>query len=145
MRGTYRFLAGFYGLTDMPAEFQKAIDYTLIGLRITNCFLDDILIVNKGSEEEHKQYVLKCRKHLDDEKLRINLSKCPFSKLEIDSLGNHISQSGILPIESKTSAILSLEAPKTIKKIRSFLGSIHYISKFIPILAQISIPLRPLL
>ena len=29
--GTYRFLTGFYGLTDMPAEFQKAIDCTLIG------------------------------------------------------------------------------------------------------------------
>ena len=24
--GTYRFNTGFYGLTDMPAEFQKAID-----------------------------------------------------------------------------------------------------------------------
>ena len=30
--GTYRFKTGFYGLTDMPAEFQKAMDYTLIGL-----------------------------------------------------------------------------------------------------------------
>ena len=145
MTGTYIFLAGFYGLTDMPAEFQKAMDYTLIGLRITYCFLDDILIVSQNSEEEHKQYVLKCLKHLDDENLRINLSKCPFSKLEIDSLGDHISQSGILPIESKTSAILSLEAPKTFKELRSFLGSVHFISKFIPNLAQISHPLRPLL
>ena len=45
----------------------------------------------------------------------------------------------------KTSAILSLEAPKTLKKVRSFLGSLHYICKFIPSLAQISHPLRPLL
>ena len=33
MTGTYRFKTGFYGLTDMPAEFQKAMDYTLIGLK----------------------------------------------------------------------------------------------------------------
>ena len=32
--GTYRFTIGFYGLTDMPAEFQKAIDTTLKGLKI---------------------------------------------------------------------------------------------------------------
>ena len=32
MTGTYRFKTGFYGLTDMPAESQKAIDHTLIGL-----------------------------------------------------------------------------------------------------------------
>ena len=29
MTGTYRFKTGFYGLTDMPAEFQKAIDCTM--------------------------------------------------------------------------------------------------------------------
>ena len=42
----------------MPAEFQKAMDYTLIGLKITFCFLDDILIVSKGSEDGHFQLVL---------------------------------------------------------------------------------------
>ena len=30
--GTYRFITGFYGLTDMPAAFQKVIDHTLIGI-----------------------------------------------------------------------------------------------------------------
>ena len=54
MTGTYRLQTRFYGLTDMPAEFQKAMDYTLIGLKNTFCFLDDILIVSKGSVEEHK-------------------------------------------------------------------------------------------
>ena len=29
MTGTYQFKTGFYGLTDMPSEFQKAMDYTL--------------------------------------------------------------------------------------------------------------------
>ena len=38
MTCTYRFQTGFYGLTDMPAEFQKAMDYTLIGLKNTYCF-----------------------------------------------------------------------------------------------------------
>ena len=54
MTGTYRFQTGFYGLTDMPPEFQKAMDYTLIGIKNTYCFLYGILIVSKGSLEEHK-------------------------------------------------------------------------------------------
>ena len=33
--GTYRFKTGFYDLTDMPAEFQKAMDYILVGLQNT--------------------------------------------------------------------------------------------------------------
>ena len=114
MTGTYRFQMG---LTDMPAEFHRPMDYTLIGLKNTYCFPDDILIVSKGSEEEHNCYVRNCLKRLIvlNEHLRIILSKFHFSKLEIDWLGYHISQSGISPIESKISAILALEAPKTLK------------------------------
>ena len=83
MTGTYRFKTGFFGLNDMPAEFQKAMDYTLIGLKNTFCFLDDILIVSKGSEEDHFQLVLDCLKKLDADNLRINLPKCHFAKQEI--------------------------------------------------------------
>ena len=55
--GTYRFKTGFYGLTDTPAEFQKAMDYTLVGLSNTYCFRDDIIVVNKGSKKSHLKYV----------------------------------------------------------------------------------------
>ena len=58
MTVTYRFQTGFYGLTDSPAEFQKAMDCNLIGLKNNYCFLHVILIINKRSEEEQKQYVL---------------------------------------------------------------------------------------
>ena len=57
--GTYRFITGFYGLTDMPATFQKVMDYTLVGLQNTHCFLDDTIIVSRGSEEEHLKLVYK--------------------------------------------------------------------------------------
>ena len=40
---------------------------------------------------------------------------------------------------------MSLQPPNTLKKLRSFLGSVHYISKIIPNLAQLCHPLRPLL
>ena len=40
--GTYRFLNGFYGLTDMPATFQKTIDVTLQNCHNKFAFLDDI-------------------------------------------------------------------------------------------------------
>ena len=74
--GTYRFKTGFYGSTDMPAEFQKAMDYTLVGLTNTYCFLDDIIVVSKGSKESHIKYVYKCLQKLDADNLRKNLSKC---------------------------------------------------------------------
>ena len=50
MTGSYRFQTGFYGLTDMPAEIQKAMNYILIGLKNTYCFLGEILTVSKRLE-----------------------------------------------------------------------------------------------
>ena len=143
--GTYRFKTGFYGLSDMPAEFQKAMDYTLIGLQNTYCLMDDIIIVSAGTEANHLAYVFKCLKKLDEDNLRINLQKCHFAKTEIEWLGYKFTQTGISALESKTAAILTIPPPTTLKRLRSFLGSVHYIGKFIPQLAQLCHPLRPLL
>ena len=63
--GTYRFLTGFYGLADMPAEFQKAMDRTLNHAKNTFCFLDDILIVSKGNEQEHEKLIMNVLEKLD--------------------------------------------------------------------------------
>ena len=52
MTGTYRFKTGFYSITDIPTEVQKAIDYTLMGVHNTFCFLYDILIVSKGTNDD---------------------------------------------------------------------------------------------
>ena len=71
--GTYRFLTGFYGLVDMAAEFQKAMDRTLNHAKNTFCFIDDILIVSKGEEKDHEELVLD-----DDKNLALKLSKCEF-------------------------------------------------------------------
>ena len=114
---TYRFITGFYGLTDMPAAFQKVMDYTLVGLQNTYCFLDDIIVVSRGSKEEHLKLVYKCLKKLDVDNLRINLPKCHFAKTEIEWLGHKFTQSGIAPLELKTTAILSLPAPNNLKQL----------------------------
>ena len=56
----------------MPAEFQKAIDSKLVGLTNTHWFLDDIIIVSKGSQSEHLELVRKCLEKLDQDKIAIN-------------------------------------------------------------------------
>ena len=52
-KGTYRFITGFYRLTDMPAAFQKVMHYPLVGLDNTYCFFDDIIVVSRESKEDH--------------------------------------------------------------------------------------------
>ena len=85
----------------MPAEFQKAIDYTLIGQQNTYCFSDDIIIVRTGTETDHLAYVTKCFKKLDGDNLGINFQKCHLAKTEIEWLGYKFTQTGISPLEKK--------------------------------------------
>ena len=143
--GTYRFLTGFYGLADMPAEFQKAMDRTINHAKNTFCFLDDILIVSKGSEIEHANLVEAVLKKLDAENLALKLSKCEFFKQEVNWLGHHLSEEGVRPKITKTEAVVNLNQPKSLKQLRSFLGSINHLAKSIPNVASLTENLRPLL
>ena len=68
----------------MPAAFQKVMAYTLVGLQNTHCFLDDIIIVSRGSKKEHLKFVFKCIKKLDEDNLRKNLPECHFAKIETE-------------------------------------------------------------
>ena len=53
--GAYRFINGFYGLTDMPVRFQKAMHFTLNIINFAHAFLDDIIVITKQSIEEHEK------------------------------------------------------------------------------------------
>ena len=135
--GTTRFLTGFYGLTDMPAEFQKALDNTLFGTTNKYCFLDDILIVSKGKIETHMKSKYKCLEKFDKENFSVNLKKGHFAKSKIYWLGYKMTPTGIRPIVTKTEAIEALSHPKTYKQLKPFLGIVHHITKFVPNIAQL--------
>ena len=62
--GTYQSQTGFYWLTDMLAEVQKATDLKLTNCKNTYAYLDDILNVTKGSLEVHKNTLQKVYRHM---------------------------------------------------------------------------------
>ena len=78
--GTYRFRTGFYGLTSMPAEFQRVMDSILNELPQANAFIDDILVTTKGTEVEHISLVEKILRKLNRENISLKLAKCEIAK-----------------------------------------------------------------
>ena len=130
--GTYRFKTCFYGLTDMAKEFQKAMDNTLQGLSGVFCFLDDILIVSKGSVMDHNNLVNKVITRLDEEGIDVKMSKCDFSMNQLSWLGYDIDSEGYRPKRSRIDAVLALEPPKSLKQLRSFMGRLKPLQRFLP-------------
>ena len=143
--GTYRFQTGFYGLTSMPAEFQRVMDSILNEFPQANAFIDDILVTTKGTEVEHISLVEKILRKLNHKNISLKLPKCEFAKRESEWLGHRITETGVTPLKRKTSPIDALKAPKTVTQLKSFMGSIHSLHKYLSAIAEMSAPLRPLL
>ena len=129
----------------MPATFQKTIDKTLEGIHSKFAFMNDILIITKGSLNDHEKEIDKVLNLLDKENLRIKLQKCEFAKTNLVWLGFKIHPNGIIPNNKKCESIVNLDTRKTPKQLRSFMGCIYDLIKFTPNLATLSEPLRPLL
>ena len=74
--GTYTFKTGLFGLTTMPPEFQKIMDKILHNVQNTFTFIDDILVVTKGSTKEHITQLEDVMKILDEAGIRLKGEKC---------------------------------------------------------------------
>ena len=100
-------------------------------------YVDDIVVKSKRREQHF--YVLKrvfkiCRAF----KLRMNPLKCAFEVSSRKFLGFLVHNRGIDVNPAKATAIATMRPPATVKKLKSFLGKVSYIRRFIPGLASIA-------
>ena len=121
------------------------MDSTIGSYPFTNCYLDDNLVASKGSFTDHKNIVYKILSILDNYIFVVKLPKCKFFQKQIEWLGLKLSKSGIAPITDKTKAIKDIPTPKNLKELRSFFGSTNQSIEFVPNLASLGSPLKPLL
>lgn len=141
--GIFRYTRLVFGLSSAFELFQQKISFLFEGEAGIMNISDDILI-SGNTAEEHNANLRKCFTILKDNGLTINQEKCVFMVPELEYYGFVISGKGIKPAESKVEAIQSTTVPKNPKEVRSFLGLINYLGRFIPHLATHTEPLRKL-
>ena len=143
--GTYRFVTGFYSLTVMPTEFQKVMDNLLARFREVFVFIDDILIVTKGTKSDHLTKVREVFNVLDLANLQIKAEKCIMAQNQIEWLGFKLTSSGVSPVNTKVQGITDRLRPTNSKELRSCLGAVNQLNKIIPELAVECFPFRNIL
>ena len=89
-------------------------------------FIDDILIVGKGTWEEHLSPVGQVLEVLLHNGFQVNPLKSYWGQPEVDYLGYIISKKGIRPQTKKIQAILKIQPPATQRQLRRFIGMINY-------------------
>ena len=129
----------------MPTEFQKVIDMLLAKFREVFVFIDDFLIVTKGTKDEHLDKVREILKTLDHAELQLKAGKCNFAINKFERLGFKFTEYAISPVNTKVQGITEKLRPTNFKELRSFLGAVNQFNNFIPNLAVICSPFRSIL
>lgn len=142
-KGLFRYTRLMFGITCAPEIFQKIMEQILSGCEGCLIFIDDIIIYG-ANKAEHDARVEKVLQTLREYNVTLNHAKCIFGVDKLQFLGHNLSTAGITPVEDKLSAIKSFRQPITAEEVRSFLGLVNYIGKFIPDLATTTDPLRQL-
>lgn len=141
--GLYRYKRLMFGISCAPEIFQKIMEQILSVLEGCANFSDDIIVFG-STKEEHDIRLKAVLDRLEDFNVTLNKNKCVFGCEEIKFLGHHLSSNGIRPLHDKVLSVKQFREPNTGEEVRSFLGLVNYVGRFIPNLATISEPLRSL-
>jgi hypothetical protein len=141
--GLYEYKVMSFGLCNSPAAFSELMSKVLHGIEGAFAYLDDILLFSR-SFQGHCQLLQDVFNRLRSANLKLKLCKCQFLRKQLNYLGHSITEDGIGPDESKVKAIKELERPKTVRDVRSFIGSCSYYRKFVPNFAKLAYPLTQL-
>ena len=106
--------------------FPEVMTELFSNLNYVRVYLDNILIVDNGSLEDHMHKVSISLERLEKAGFKANVRKSLFAVKELKYLGFWLTQTGIQPQPKKVEAIARLTHPKTTKQLRRFLGMVNF-------------------
>lgn len=139
-KGVMQFRRLTFGLCSAPEIFQKIMSQLIAGIDGTFCYMDDIIIAGE-TLKEHDNRLSQVMKVLEKNNLTLNKDKCEFKLSQIDFLGLTITKNKVRPSQAKIEAVRKFSKPESVEEVRSFLGLVNYLGKFIPNLSKTSEPL----
>ncbi len=106
--------------------------------------MDDICVHGKDMDE-HDRRLEEVLKKIEESGLKLNMKKCHLRKSRILYFGHIVSKDGIQANPGKVEAIREMEPPKDVGGLRTLLGMINYLGRFLPRLSSTLQPLNALL
>ena len=142
--GIYLYNVLTMGLWNATDIFETCMRNIVDGLQGVVNIADDILVFASDYDTFKSNVVsfLDCcvehDLHLNPDKIQINVDSVPL-------FGQMLTKQGLVMDENKWKVIQDWPVPTSIKELQSFLGSVNYLSKFIPYLSSHRKPLQDLL
>jgi hypothetical protein len=144
--GNFYYTVMPFGLKNVETTYQRtmmAMFHDMIHREIEDC-VDDIVVKSKEREDHFtilRKVFERCRLY----KLKMNPLKCAYGFSTDKFLGFLVHQHGMDVDPTQASTIATMKPPTTHKELKSFLGKLSYIRRFIPSLTTITSTFAPLL
>eukprot|EP00253_Pinus_taeda_P035247 PITA_35247 len=144
--GTYAYQKMTFGLINVGATFQRAMDITFKGLvnKSVVIYLYDINVYSKkrGNHlRDLKQIFQRCQRY----GISLNPKKSFFALSEGKGFGFIVSKSGIHIDPDRIKEISEIPLPHNNKAMQSFLGQINFVKRFVPDFSRIVSPLQAMI
>jgi hypothetical protein len=133
-----------FGLKTSPSAFCFVMSKCLGGIEGASFYMDDV-ILGARNNEEMTNLLIKVFKRLNSFNLKIQLSKVKFFESEVKILGLIFSKNGKQIDPKKITTISNFPEITTLKACQKFLGTVNYLSSFIPHFASRMYPVYALL
>lgn len=127
----YQFKRLPFGLASAPDIFQRALqDVVLKDCESTLNYLDDIMVytINLKQHEIRLSTVLS---RLDQHNVKLNKDKCQFMPESVTFIGFTFSPNGISITEDRLEAFINLREPESVSEVKSYLGMLTFLERFI--------------
>ena len=141
--GKFRYNRLPFGLNVSQDVFQRKVDETYDPCEGTIGISDDITVHGKGAEH-HDQRLHAAMERTRECNLCLNYRKLLVKQHTVKFFGNIYSAEGVRADPDKVKAITAMRPPESKSEVKSFLGMVNYLQKFIPRLSEHTKPLRDL-
>ena len=133
-----------YGISTGSEQLQRCLSEKFQGLEGVEVLIDD-MIVHGVDQNQHDQRPTAVLNKVAKANMTLNQKKCEFNVKTVKGVGHIVSPNGISANPMKVNAITSMQKPKNVKELRSFLGMVSHLNNFKSHLASETKPLRDLL
>ena len=116
-KGLFHYNILCFGLSPVPALFQKLVDYMVAGITGVATYQNDIIVTGRTTED-HLSNLRRVLSALDDYGLKLQPNKCAFVEKEVSYLGHIISKDGLLTSGERVEAIAKYPLLEDVKNMR---------------------------
>ncbi len=113
------------GLKFLPDFVQETMENKFCNINDVQVYINNIGAFSPDWEH-HLKLLHTIPTKLQENSFTVNPLKCDRAVIETDWLGYWLTPIGLKPRKKKIDAVLKMEAPKTLKELRGFIGMVNY-------------------